>query len=76
MLKSRQKKQLTTENQALRDYAIMTEDLSSSRRLRWCASASRYPDCSVDVPVHPRRRRWQEVVARMITCAKRRNQPS
>jgi len=80
MLKSRQKKQLATENQALRDYCDqVTEDLSFWPPVpRWCESASKSCKIApVDVPVFicGESGVGKEVVARMIHLrSKRRNQ--
>src|SRR6266849_3556592 len=74
MLKSRQKKQLTTENQALRDYCDqVTEELSFL-----AASPQMVQIAPVDVPVFicGESGVGKEVVARMIHLrSSRRNQP-
>src|SRR6202795_726242 len=81
MLKSRQKKQLTTENQALRDYCgDITEDLSllaASPQLRRIRQQI-LQIAPVDVPVFlcGESGVGKEVVSRMIHLrSKRRNQP-
>jgi two-component system response regulator AtoC len=81
MLKSRQKKQLTTENQALRDYCDqVTEDLSflaaSPQMVRIRQQILQIAPVDVPVFICGESGVGKEVVARMIHLrSKRRNQP-
>src|SRR5260370_3859024 len=81
MLKSRQKKQLATENQALRDYCDqVTEDLSflaaSPQMVRIRQQILQIAPVDVPVFICGESGVGKEVVARMIHLrSKRRNQP-
>jgi len=81
MLKSRQKKELTTENQALRDYCDqITEDLSflaaSPQMVRIRQQILQIAPVDVPVFICGESGVGKEVVARMIHLrSKRRNQP-